>query len=59
MIVCLVLFRLKQIIPTELPCAGLCSPKNICPYQMASRDQFQICFLSDNWNICVIWGRLV
>lgn len=40
MIVCLVLFRLKQIIPAELPCAGLCSPKNICPYQMASRDQF-------------------
>lgn len=27
MIVCLVLFRLKQIIPTELHCAGLCSPK--------------------------------
>lgn len=27
MIVCLVLFRLKQIIPTELACAGLRSPK--------------------------------
>lgn len=27
MIVRLVLFRLKQLIPAELPCAGLCYPK--------------------------------
>lgn len=57
MIVCLVLFRLKQIIPAELPCAGLCSPKEYLSISVGiTRPVCKICFLSENWDICAILG---
>lgn len=60
MIVCLMLSRLKQIIPAQLPSAGLWAPKLIFGHiQLAPRDQLAVWFSQSNsWKVHVICGSL-